>query len=134
MSTPTRRAVLCGAVAACGSVALSACSSGGGSALDAPAASPGGALAKLADVPVGEVVEAATPEGDPVLLTRTSETEVSAFSAVCTHEGCTVGPSGDCPCHGSRFDPRTGEVLAGPAGSPLPAVAVQVVEGEVRTA
>ena len=40
-----------------------------------------------------------------------------AMSAVCTHQGCTVAPSGSelaCPCHGATFD-LNGEVTGGPA-------------------
>jgi Rieske Fe-S protein len=76
---------------------------------------------------------------DPaVVLTRTATDDVHGFSAVCTHQGCTVaavtGGTIDCPCHGSRFDATTGAVRAGPAPSPLPVVAVVVRAGKVYTA
>ena len=70
----------------------------------------------------------------PILLTRSSTGRVHAFSAVCTHQGCTVGVSGgviECPCHGSRFAAGTGAVTRGPATRPLPPVAVVVRDGEV---
>jgi Rieske Fe-S protein len=36
----------------------------------------------------------------------------------------------DCACHGSRFDPATGEVLDGPTRSVLPSARI-TVQGEV---
>jgi len=60
--------------------------------------------------------------GTKAIVVRNSETEVSAFSSVCTHNGCQVGlpVSGiaTCPCHGARFS-DTGVVLKGPAASDL---------------
>lgn len=56
-----------------------------------------------------------------------------AFSAICTHLGCSVladlGEDGliVCPCHGSAFDPAgDGAVRHGPAGRPLPGLPITV--------
>ncbi|MFB6132202.1 MAG: ubiquinol-cytochrome c reductase iron-sulfur subunit [Halanaeroarchaeum sp.] len=56
-----------------------------------------------------------------------------AYSAICTHMGCTVGwdengrPSDHCYCHGSRFDPYEGaRVVQPPAERPLPQVSVGI--------
>lgn len=72
---------------------------------------------------------------DHIVLTRTSDGELHAFSAVCTHQGCTVATVADgtidCPCHGSRFDALTGAVRHGPAARPLPPVTVVVLGGNV---
>jgi glycine/D-amino acid oxidase-like deaminating enzyme/nitrite reductase/ring-hydroxylating ferredoxin subunit len=61
--------------------------------------------------------------GEQVAAYRDPQGVVTLRSAVCTHMGCLVGwndagKTWDCPCHGSRFKPD-GEVLAGPAESPL---------------
>jgi glycine/D-amino acid oxidase-like deaminating enzyme/nitrite reductase/ring-hydroxylating ferredoxin subunit len=53
--------------------------------------------------------------------------QVYKFSATCTHLGCHVNwndaeKSYDCPCHGSRFDAKTGAVLHGPSTKALPSV------------
>jgi cytochrome b6-f complex iron-sulfur subunit len=63
----------------------------------------------------------------PAILARDAG-GLYAMTITCTHEGCDVVPSGttlDCPCHGSRFD-SNGNVLQGPAGSPLVHFAVTV--------
>jgi glycine/D-amino acid oxidase-like deaminating enzyme/nitrite reductase/ring-hydroxylating ferredoxin subunit len=57
---------------------------------------------------------------------RSGDGTLHSFSARCPHLGCAVRwspqeKSWDCPCHGSRFDPVTGEVLNGPAQQPLSA-------------
>ena len=63
--------------------------------------------------------------------------DVHAFSARCTHLGCSVNSVSKgkifCPCHGSVFDARTGAVVQSPATSPLPKVAVTVKDGTVWT-
>ena len=62
--------------------------------------------------------------GQRVLVLQ-AEDQLHAFSAKCTHEGCTVtflpGQSVIwCPCHDGRFDPANGRVLSGPPPRPLP--------------
>lgn len=70
-----------------------------------------------------------------VLLVRGAGEEVTGYSGYCTHNGCAlreVEAELDCPCHGSRFDASTGEVLVGPATIHLPEVQVVVEDGRVR--
>lgn len=55
---------------------------------------------------------------------RDASSALHVRSAICTHLGCVVAwnsaeKSWDCPCHASRFG-VDGEVLHGPAASPLP--------------
>ena len=110
----------------------------GGSQANAygPSAGSGGhLLAQVAQIPVGGGVVLASKH---VVLSRGSDGRVHGFSAICTHQGCTVGSVDNgvivCPCHGSRFDAFTGAVVSGPAPSPLPAVQVTVQNGGVYTA
>ena len=55
-----------------------------------------------------------------------------AFGDTCTHRGCSLaegeleGTVVTCPCHGSQFDVRTGEVLRGPAQEPVRSYAARV--------
>jgi Rieske Fe-S protein len=95
----------------------------------------GTALAVLGSIPQGGGRILQHP---PIVLVRSSATQVHAFSAICTHQGCIVTQIAngtiDCPCHGSKFDLQTGRVVAGPAPSPLPPIAVVVRSGEVYRA
>jgi len=70
-----------------------------------------------------------------ILIINTG-TGIVALSAICTHQGCTVGYNSgkadiECPCHGSVFS-TTGRVLVGPASSPLRSYAV-TQDGTVLT-
>ncbi|SNQ48780.1 Rieske Fe-S protein [Frankia canadensis] len=105
-------------------------SGGGGTGGGTGGGGGAAALAREADV----AADSGVILGD-LVLTRNAAGAVQGFSAVCTHQGCTVNAVSDgrirCPCHGSAFDTRTGAPVAGPAKTPLPPVAVTVRDGEV---
>ncbi|MDM7490833.1 Rieske (2Fe-2S) protein [Rhodococcus sp. CSLK01-03] len=142
----SRRSVLLGAgVAAV--AATAACSTYGdepasgqtSAAQDAGSGTPAGAsagqpLAAVADIPVGG--GQVFPD-QKVVVTQPVAGEVLAFSAICTHQGCTVAAVQDgtinCPCHGSRFN-LDGTVANGPAARPLESRAVTVDNGEIMLA
>jgi len=93
--------------------------SGGGSKL------PTGAvrLGPANRLPTGQAATYSDPsDGSPDILIRDEAGDLKAFSAVCTHAGCTVGYEGGaivCPCHGGEYSAETGEVIAGPPPSGL---------------
>ncbi|PZF94748.1 Rieske (2Fe-2S) protein [Micromonospora deserti] len=151
---PSRRAVLTGTAAA-GVSALAGCQTYG-QAAPAPAApapatpAPGASapdptgdgtaapaggpvLATVADVPVGggRVLAA-----QGVVLTQPTAGTIKAFSAQCTHQGCTVTSVTEgtivCACHNSVFDIADGSVRSGPATRALPATAVTVDGDAIR--
>jgi nitrite reductase/ring-hydroxylating ferredoxin subunit len=97
-------------------------------------ASGGQAIAKASAVAPGSAVEF-KDSGQPAVLVHLDSGDFVAYSAVCTHQGCTVAYKNGqlaCPCHGSVFDPANGAaVVTGPAQRPLPELAVKVRGGEV---
>ena len=150
-SLATRRGVLAGvglvglasAITACGAGASSSSTPAAGSAVTpgGPASSAasggaggggssapaGNALASTSQIPVGSGM---VFSGQQVVVTQPSAGEFKAFSAVCTHMGCIVNQVSngtiDCPCHGSQYSIKTGDVVAGPAPKPLPAKQIKV--------
>ncbi len=75
-------------------------------------------LGPASRLPSGQAATYSDPsDGSPDILIRNANGGLKAFSAVCTHAGCTVGYEGGvivCPCHGGEFNAETGEVIAGP--------------------
>lgn len=128
-------------LAAAGVAVLAACGSGTGSGGGAAATTGGtdtasggsaGPLAQVADVPVGGAL-LVDSGGQKVLLVQADAGTITALSAICTHQGCTVQPAeGDlhCPCHNSNFA-LDGARISGPADEPLPSVDVHVKDGAV---
>jgi thiosulfate dehydrogenase [quinone] large subunit len=89
-------------------------------------------IIKLADLPVGKTYNFVhSAMGVPSVLFRT-KTGVFAYSAICTHQGCTVAYKAAtkklvCPCHGAEFDPlSSGKVVQGPANTPLAKVTMKI--------
>jgi Rieske Fe-S protein len=127
----SRRAIMVTGGGVCAVAVLGACATYGKQADSPPpaAAAPAGgaALAQTADIPVGGGKIFAAQR---IVVTQPKAGTIKAFSAVCTHQGCTVGDvSGgtiNCPCHGSKFNVADGSVKAGPAPAPLATVNVKV--------
>lgn len=66
-------------------------------------------------------------EEDLAILLHLDTGDFVAYSGKCTHLSCAVywdAGRGElvCPCHEGVFDPRTGEVIAGPPSRPLPRI------------
>jgi Rieske Fe-S protein len=148
--TQSRRALLTGAGAVGAAAVLAACGgddSGDGAAPTptisvSPTARPGGGdpaagkpLAKTTDIPVG----GGKIFGDQgVVVTQPNPGEFKGFSAICTHQNCTVsrveGGTIDCLCHGSKFSIVDGSVKTPPATRPLPPREIKLTGDQISLA
>ncbi|MFE7902474.1 Rieske (2Fe-2S) protein [Streptomyces sp. NPDC057424] len=130
----TRRTVLL-ATGATGAAALVAACGGGGddSGSASTSATAGQALADTDEIPVGG---GKIFKDEKVVVTQPEQGQFKAFSAICTHQRCTLASVSDgtinCPCHGSKFRIADGAVAHGPATRPLPAEDIVVEGNSVR--
>jgi len=75
-------------------------------------------------------------EGKQILIVKLGG-NFFAIDDKCTHMGCKLsggkldGETVRCPCHGSMFNVRTGEVVKGPAKKPVLSYTVTVENGEL---
>lgn len=124
----SRRALLTSLGALTVTAAASGCSNEGPST-----SAPRSTLGPTAGVPVGGGT--VYPQ-QRVVVTQPAAGTFHAFSAVCTHQGCTLKEVTDdtinCPCHGSKFDVNDGSVVHGPADQPLGRLDVAVEAGTLR--
>jgi thiosulfate dehydrogenase [quinone] large subunit len=104
---------------------------GGATTTTAPAAT-GTRIGPASQVPVGGAATFTDPKsGDPGLVLQLTKDQFVAYDAVCPHAGCTVGYASGaklivCPCHGSEFDPSTGNVVSPPSPRGLTPIHVSV--------
>lgn len=93
-----------------------------------------GAIASESEVAPGSAKKFKDGGKDAVLV-RLDSGDFVAYSAVCTHQQCTVAYKNGqlaCPCHGSIFDAANGgAVTNGPANRPLPEIPIKVEGGNV---
>ncbi|GAA4339059.1 hypothetical protein GCM10023086_73840 [Streptomyces venetus] len=139
----TRRTVLLATGATGAAAFVAACGGGGGDSGSTSTSSPtdpgatnapgGQELATTDEIPVGG---GKIFKDQKVVVTQPEQGSFKAFSAICTHQHCTVGSVSDgtidCPCHGSRFRVADGSVAHGPATQPLPAEQITVEGNSIR--
>jgi nitrite reductase/ring-hydroxylating ferredoxin subunit len=76
--------------------------------------------------------------GERQLAIANVDGTLHAFDDTCTHQGCSLAEGEleetivECPCHGSRFDIRTGEAVRGPATDPVDVFDVREAEGALQ--
>ncbi|OIJ97721.1 Rieske (2Fe-2S) protein [Streptomyces colonosanans] len=128
----TRRTVLVTGAA----VLLGGCGAKGTQSTGSPTPSSppaGRELAKTSEIPIGG---GKIFKEQKVVVTQPTKGEFKAFSAICTHLGCTVGTVANgtinCPCHGSRYRITDAAVVHGPAKRPLPAKTITVKGDMIR--
>jgi Rieske Fe-S protein len=90
-------------------------------------------VARTSDIPVGG---GKVLNDQRIVVTQPKKDEFKAFTATCSHQGCTVSQVAagaiHCPCHGSLFRVTDGSVAHGPATRPLAPVKIEVEGNSIR--
>jgi cytochrome b6-f complex iron-sulfur subunit len=94
--------------------------------------SAAGSIANVNSLKVDIPLQFDYPVGYPNLLLKKADGTLTAVSLLCTHVCCVCSFDSAsnviyCPCHGSVFD-TDGNVIQGPAPTPLPKVELRVDE------
>lgn len=97
-------------------------------------------IATLGEIPEGGVRGFDLPWGR--LAVARVDQEIHAIGDECTHASCSLSEgvipddetAVECPCHGARFDLRSGEPLEGPAIDPVPTYPTRIVDGWIEVA
>jgi Rieske Fe-S protein len=75
---------------------------------------------------------------EKIVVTQPAAGQFKAFSAVCTHQNCTVSSVSagviSCACHGSKYSATDGSVRNGPAQRPLAEKKVTVTGEDITVA
>ncbi|WP_372347670.1 Rieske (2Fe-2S) protein [Streptomyces sp. KL116D] len=115
-----------------GTPSSGASSAGGPSSSGAGQPPAADELTRTTDIPVGGGKVFAD---EKVVVTQPEKGDFKAFSAVCTHAGCTVrdvsGGTINCPCHGSKYRIADASVAGGPAPRPLPPQKITVTGNSI---
>jgi len=76
-------------------------------------------------------------EGGKEILVANLDGQFYGIGNICTHRGCRIsggkidGENVKCPCHGSVFALKTGEVVHGPAKNPESSYKVELKNDEI---
>ena len=101
---------------------------------------PRAKIANTSEIPAGGSVLFTYPHKDrSAVLIHLASGEFVAYDAVCTHLGCQIHFDEEpikgweskkdnlfCACHGAVFDPKNGDVLAGPPPRPMPKLKLEI--------
>ena len=96
-------------------------------------------IANSSEVAAGESLLFLYPTNDrSAVLLHLASGDFVAYDAVCTHLGCQIHFDKEptkgwenkkdnlfCACHGAVFDPKNGDVIAGPPPRPMPKIRLE---------